>query len=239
MSDNPFAAPTVNDPPIVSTSASGYQFRTLRNLTRVISVAMGINVTCLAAMLVINAIGTLTYPTFHDFDADISSSNEQILLLALGVFGIVFGITFIVLVVATCMFMYRANANVRALGATALEYSPGWCGGYWFVPILNLFRPYQAMKEIYKASCKPNDTAWKGVQPLAVFGWWWGCWLIGNWLTRGSTRLEQYAAEMGGGLVALDFIASVLMIAAGVMLVVIVRAINNEQTLSVQPQVGR
>lgn len=54
--------------------------------------------------------------------------------------------------------IYRASFNARALGAQNMKFTPGWSVGYYFIPFLNLWRPYQAMKEIWKAS--KNPTSW-------------------------------------------------------------------------------
>jgi len=55
-------------------------------------------------------------------------------------------------VVAFLMWMHRAHRNLPALGAQNLKYSPGWAVGGWFVPFLNLVRPYQVMGEIWRES---------------------------------------------------------------------------------------
>lgn len=46
------------------------------------------------------------------------------------------------------MWIYRANLNVRGFGAADMKFTPGWSVGWYFIPIMNLVRPYQAMKEI-------------------------------------------------------------------------------------------
>ena len=44
--------------------------------------------------------------------------------------------------------LYRAACNARALGARGMQVSPAWAVGGFFVPIIHLFLPYQAVKEI-------------------------------------------------------------------------------------------
>ena len=55
-------------------------------------------------------------------------------------------------VVAFCFWVYSAHANLRWLRVSGLEYTPGWAVGWFFVPIMLLFRPCQVMFEIWKAS---------------------------------------------------------------------------------------
>ena len=50
------------------------------------------------------------------------------------------------------MWLHRAYQNLPALGVTKLDATPGWAVGYYFIPILNLFRPYQTMVEILRES---------------------------------------------------------------------------------------
>jgi len=54
-----------------------------------------------------------------------------------------------------------------------LKYSPGWCVGWHFIPFANLFKPYLALKEIYKASLQYSGmegakTAWH-VSPVVDY----------------------------------------------------------------------
>lgn len=56
---------------------------------------------------------------------------------------------------AFMMWTFRAAHNLRALGALALKTTPGWAVGWYFVPIANLWKPYQAGIEIWQASQSP------------------------------------------------------------------------------------
>jgi hypothetical protein len=69
-------------------------------------------------------------------------------LVALG--GLL-GLATIGAVVVACMWQYRAASTARALGYAA-KHSPGWGVGCWFVPIVALWMPYQALRD-----CLPPD----------------------------------------------------------------------------------
>jgi hypothetical protein len=75
-----------------------------------------------------------------------------------------------------CCWVYVVAENVRALGARRLKYSPGWAVGYYFIPIVCLWVPYQAMKEIWKASVDPGN--WRSIRTSPIVSWWWGLWLF-------------------------------------------------------------
>jgi hypothetical protein len=92
------------------------------------------------------------------------------------------------------MWVHRAAKNLRALGATNLEFTPGWAVGYYFVPILNLFKPYQAMKEIWRESDPRLMTySSKGLKEARLpflFPLWWSGWILGNIASQVSLRVS-------------------------------------------------
>lgn len=54
---------------------------------------------------------------------------------------------------------YRSNLNVHGFGVQGMRFKPGWTIGWYFVPFLNLVRPYQAMREVWQGSEAPEDPA--------------------------------------------------------------------------------
>ncbi len=69
------------------------------------------------------------------------------------------------------LWTYRANANARGLGATGMQVTPGWAVGWYFVPLANLIKPFDAMREIWRASANPP--AWWRHPAPRLLGWWW------------------------------------------------------------------
>ncbi len=107
---------------------------------------------------------------------------------------------YVVTAVGFLMWFYRVHRNLPALGATNLDYSPGWAVGSFFVPFLNLFRPYQVMSEVWKHSrVGPESGA------TALVGLWWGAWIINGVAGQVSFRLGLNAESLG------DLIASTWM----------------------------
>lgn len=51
--------------------------------------------------------------------------------------------------VLVVLWMRRAYYNLEVLGAPT-EFSDGWAVGAWFIPLLNLVRPYQIMRELIR-----------------------------------------------------------------------------------------
>ena len=84
--------------------------------------------------------------------------------------------------------IYRAHANLRAADFPSLEYSPVWAIGWYAIPIANLFKPFQAMRELWFASHGAVADYEQSAPPLL---WaWWISWLLLN-LTIFS---EEYGA---------------------------------------------
>ena len=151
-------------------------------------------------------------------------------------------ITFVIAAIAFICWFYRAYRNLPRRGITDLRYGPGWAIGAWFVPILGLFRPKQIANDIWRGSTTISQVelpAW-GKRPVpSLLGCWWGCWVIGSVLGYIGTRVT---ANAGSALSAtkhvleqertglyVDQVASVLLIAAAVLAIFVVRRISTMQ----------
>jgi Domain of unknown function (DUF4328)/Protein of unknown function (DUF2510) len=76
--------------------------------------------------------------------------------------GLLLGALSIVAIVLALIWQIRAARSARALGFPA-THSPGWGVGCWFVPVVNLWMPYQAVRDCLP----PGDPG----RPL-VLRWW-------------------------------------------------------------------
>ena len=134
-------------------------------------------------------------------------------------------------IVVFLMWMYRSFENLPALGVprASIGFSSGWAVGSFFVPIVLLFAPYQATKELWKKS-RPMALGSSG--PPAFFPSWWAFWLMsliaGNLYFRlsFSERLSPEADAMLGS------VSTVLSIIAAVFAIMVVKEIDKQQTES-------
>jgi hypothetical protein len=78
------------------------------------------------------------------------------------------------------IWLHRAYRNLYALGVQKLEQSPGWAIGYYFIPILSLFKPHQGMKEIVRGSDPEGISLYNGMglRGGVLVGVWWAAFLI-------------------------------------------------------------
>lgn len=155
-------------------------------------------------------------------------------LSALGGFtSLLYLVVLVVSVVFVGMWIYRAHANLRAAGYEGLEFSPGWAVGWFFVPIANLFKPFQAMRELWSTS--HGEVERYGDEPAQQLGLWWGTWIAGNVLSNISERFETSGLEGGSGAGSLlNVLGTLLLLAAAWFLVRIIRQITAAQQSSVR-----
>lgn len=86
---------------------------------------------------------------------------------------------FVASAVAFIMWFRRAYNNIKCLG-TDINHYENWTVISWFIPVLNLFRPYQIMREMYKKSDEyitSRDSEHKPAELIFV-GWWWALWIM-------------------------------------------------------------
>jgi uncharacterized protein DUF4328 len=114
------------------------------------------------------------------------------------------GLVFVAAVVVWCIWQHHAQANAIELSGGGLRFTPGWAVGWWFIPIANLWKPFQAVRELWKAS---HGGGWQTVATWALLGWWWATWIAGSLnvqlgsntqfgiLFGSSTSLEQLSVS--------------------------------------------
>jgi Domain of unknown function (DUF4328) len=135
--------------------------------------------------------------------------------------------------IAWPIWQHRAQANLRALGAESLRFSPGWAAGWWFVPIADYVMPFLAIRELTKASDPAAGAVdWKGRPTHPILGFWWAAW-IGYSFFRivGSSVSPQRFASVGDLITKawLFLVSDALFAVAAVLAIVVVRSIDREQ----------
>ena len=81
-----------------------------------------------------------------------------------------------VIAVAFIAWLHRCRINARAFGCRRFRYPRIWAIIGFFIPILNFFRPYQVVSEVWRASdprALETPTAWI-LMPVSrcVLAWW-------------------------------------------------------------------
>jgi hypothetical protein len=129
--------------------------------------------------------------------------------------------TVVACVIVFASWVYRANYNVRQLGAAGLQFSPGWAVGWYFVPLAFMWKPYQAMKEI-GARARTRKVA-----PVdSVVKRWWFFWLAYCFLGNAAFR-ASLAAHTADAL-HMATVVSVVADAAGLLSAMVVLTMIRE-----------
>jgi hypothetical protein len=107
--------------------------------------------------------------------------------------------------------------------------------GWWLIPVANLWKPFQTVRELWKAS--GGDEAWWRSATWPVIGWWWACWVVFNILY--NTTIRFYGSESAtvrtyivGDRVSIA--GDLVSIVAAFLAIAIVRAVNARQAGLVQ-----
>jgi len=148
-------------------------------------------VAAISSMLEVKLINDMTTGNFDNStiedQANVNDVRQQLI-------GIIQFSIFLITGIVFLRWIYFSNLNSRSLGASGMQFTPGWSIGYYFVPYLNLYKPYIAMKEIWKTSKDPKN--WEMVKTPSLFPQWWTLWLIAAFLGNLSFRLSMRAEEL-------------------------------------------
>lgn len=131
---------------------------------------------------------------------------------------------------AFCGLLHRARNNLVALEVHGLHYSNFQTWISWFIPVVNLWRPYQIVREIWNASA-PGDPAeaWRsegrgGHGPVSL---WWGGWMLNYVFTL--LTLFDANGQINNGM-RLTQVASAVDAGAGLFALLVVMGIAERQT---------
>lgn len=156
-------------------------------------------------------------------------TNEEALAndLREQIVGILYLIAYVASGIAFIMWFRRAYFNLHQK-VRHLSFSEGWAAGCWFVPIVNLFRPYQIMKELYdetKRYILDKDYTVSTNLTTKFLGLWWTLWIIngilGQVIFRYSSNAETVSELMN--MTTLDIIGSVIGIPLGFVTLKIIK----------------
>ena len=152
------------------------------------------------------------------------------LAVAVGLAYVAFFLVFVASVVVVAMWIHRAHANLADAGVDGLEFTPGWAVGWYFIPFANLFKPFQAMRELWAASHGERNQ-FDGPAPSEV-RIWWTCWIAGNILSSLGDRIVLMGEGSPGSMTAgnaLGATGTALIVLAAVLLVRLIRAVTQAQ----------
>ena len=184
------------------------------------------------------ASGVLEYGVLSDMrDGNFASEAEMIQTAEandtrqafVGLFQV---LIFLVSGIWILRWIYRACANARELATSPMQFSPGWAVGWYFIPIAFLWKPYQAMNEIWRVSANPRKP--DSVPGSVLLTTWWFFFIVATLSGNASMRMTLRADEVGELIAAnvVTQISDVASIPLAFALMAVVRRIRDNQEIA-------
>jgi hypothetical protein len=133
------------------------------------------------------------------------------------------------------MWFRRAYFNLQQLQWNYARYSEGWAAGGWFIPVINLFYPYQIMVDIWRGTQNAIKERFGEPQSTALVGLWWATYLINNFFAYISSFVTRESDSIEGLMSAtiMECISEIISIVAIIITIrIILRVSSFEKELA-------
>lgn len=125
--------------------------------------------------------------------------------------------------------IHRAHANLQLADLPGLEFTPNWALGWYLVPIACLFKPFQAMQELYRNSVPHTDGDTGSTNNTIVL--WWTGWIAGSVVGFfGIFLFMGDPDDIGTGAAVLILLVSASDLVAGWFLIQLIDRITDGQS---------
>ena len=156
------------------------------------------------------------------------------------VISLVFMVGYIVSVITFIQWFRRAYYNLHQL-VPNLNFTEGWASGAWFVPIINLFRPFQIMKELSTKThllLTQKNIKYEYTSKYMVI--WWTLWIFMNFTDRISNQISKHSTTIDDFLFSTLFtlITGIFFIPLSIFTVKVIRDYSHmEKELALLPNI--
>lgn len=129
---------------------------------------------CVSSLFQLELLQRMVQGDFTQAEAEFNDLREATV-------GLAFLVVYLSTAVVWCIWFRRSHAFAK-VGDPPMEHGPNaW--GWFFVPIANLWKPYQAVKELWSAAPRSRY-----LEPPGVLSAWWAAWIISNVTGQASFR---------------------------------------------------
>ena len=209
-------------------SAKTYRFCSARTLGMVLVGFLALDVVLAVVMIVlrISEIGLLQRIGRGEVVSSEEATRSDDRVAAVAIAGLV---VLVITGIIWLVWQHRSHANLHAVRLRELEYTPGWSVGWWLIPFANLVKPFQTVRELWKASS--GDDAWWQNPTWPLIGWWWALWIVRLVLERVATAVFNGATTLERVMFSsrLFLAYEVVVIIASFLAIAIVRAVIERQ----------
>ncbi len=214
---------------------------------RQVQVALGVTAALHVWNIAARAWSIAAVGSFHRGDGATQDTLRQAdLLVNVGVVGSV--VMLIVTAVLFSMWVHGLVATTRALGSERLRWQPGEAVWSFFIPLLNLWRPYQVLRDVHDV-LEPDAVpapvprmvvgehdGYRGVTaidapppptlPPSLIGLWWGTFMLSKVIGRFATKSPTATSEQLVSTYQYVMVSSLVSMAAAVLAAVVVRGLT-------------
>jgi hypothetical protein len=188
------------------------------------------------ALLTFQQIGLLKRLTSRAFAGDMSrflaeakASDSQFLVAFLA-----FVVAMLAMSISFLVWFYRAHVNAQALSPTKFADSSGMAVGNFFIPILNLFKPYGSMRDLWSGTfSKPASS---------LVGIWWATWVAMNILNRPFIFSLSSARPAPSELINLSYISLIsnflTLIPLGLTILIVLKITKQQSSVAKKRALG-
>lgn len=179
-------------------------YRSPIGLSRLATVGIGVD-GLLGLLDVVVGAGWVLAP---DRLLDLGDAGQMsVWLMIVGLVSLLQFPVYVFAVVTFLMWLYRTYTNLPSLRSDSTEFTPAWAVGWWFIPIANLFKPFQAVRSVWSESdpdIDPNFGFLSKTQSGApmFMAFWWATWLLSNVTSNIAGKLfdpdDQRTFEIAG-----------------------------------------
>ncbi|WP_431043928.1 DUF4328 domain-containing protein [Streptomyces sp. P1-3] len=171
------------------------------------------------------------------------------------------GMVTLPIIIVWVIWFHRLRRNAEVFAPGQHRMSTGWAAGSWFTPVVNLWFPKQIANDIWRASSPQGP---QGVRRGLLTAWWAtfmtaaGVGFVGNVMyTVADNKMQDYEDDAERGKfpspsdvegvvedarngVAISILGLVIVIAAAILAIMVVRQITamQEQRAALPPQGG-
>lgn len=211
-----------------------YKFVSLTSRTKWVSILLCLNITLSLADIHYGISQYFLYSKFRDGSFYPQSEVTNLEKIA----KFIVPISFLIFVMTAILFLIwirRAYINLKSLGIENLEYSPKWTIWGFFIPFINIVRPYQIMKEIWLSSTPKDEeegVLFKNYSPSTILLLaWWITWLVSNGMANVYSKLSQKAESIESIMSSTQFgiVSDITNIAAAILCLFVVNEIKSRQ----------
>jgi hypothetical protein len=172
------------------------------------------------------------YYLLIDVQANPGNIDMEILKISDNLRQIITIINILIILLAVVFFIMwfrRAYYNLHTLAWHNARYTEGWAAGSWFVPVVNLWWPYQIMVDIWKGTQNAIRERFGEPQPTSLIGWWWALRLIDIFFGNITARFSASANDIDELLTAtrLEFISDIITIPTIILTIALVQRTSN------------